>query len=301
MNQASYEYNKEQLQYLGFGTEISGELQKRMEQNLTEFTIPFNKKFGNDEVQVLLHFSKGDDLQKDLTFFNRFEVNLKKEGMEDLSQTFFVGQRYNYTLQERYNMMDGRAVYREQPVMEKAEVEGKQKMVPTGETYTAWRALNFKEADPHGNFLPKMIRWHDQAKELEKYPIVGAEENYMKARLVAQLEKGNRVDVTVLKDGEEVKAKMVANAAMLRIDFHDENGQKLDIKKVNRQSFEQSQKSELSPQEVQRAAIAKAAEAKQQNGVSQSATSSPKEDAAQKAGAEQNQQQIERRRQTVRV
>lgn len=296
MNQASFEYNRDQLQYMGFGEDIAKALNTKMEQNLTEFTLDHTRKFGKDELHSVLYFSKGDDAAKDLTFFNRFTSTLKKEGMEDLSQTFFIGPKFNYTLQERYNMMDGRAVYREQPVLEKKEIDGKLKMVPTGDTYWAWRALNFKEADQHGNFLPKMIRWHDQGKVLEKFPIVGAEEKYMQERLLAQLQKGNQVEVNVLQDGLETKAKMVANAPMMRIDFYDENGQKLDIKPVNRQAFEQSQKSDLSPQEVQRAAMAKVAQAKE--GTPAADQGIP---AAQQAAAEQKQEPAPQRKQAVKI
>ncbi|WP_114941370.1 hypothetical protein [Mucilaginibacter endophyticus] len=296
MNQASFEYNRDQLHYMGFGEDIAKVLNTKMEQNLTEFTLDHTRKFGKDELHSVLYFSKGDDAAKDLTFFNRFTSTLKKEGMEDLSQTFFIGPKFNYTLQERYNMMDGRAVYREQPVLEKKEIDGKLKMVPTGDTYWAWRALNFKEADQHGNFLPKMIRWHDQGKVLEKFPIVGAEEKYMQERLLAQLQKGNQVEVNVLQDGLETKAKMVANAPMMRIDFYDENGQKLDIKPVNRQGFEQSQKSDLSPQEVQRAAMAKVTQAK--DGAPAADQGIP---AAQQAAAEQKQEPAPQRKQAVKI
>ncbi|WP_121810235.1 hypothetical protein [Mucilaginibacter kameinonensis] len=281
---------------MGFGEDIVKVLNTKMEQNLTEFTLDHTRKFGKDELHSVLYFSKGDDAAKDLTFFNRFTSTLKKEGMEDLSQTFFIGPKFNYTLQERYNMMDGRAVYREQPVLEKKEIDGKLKMVPTGETYWAWRALNFKEADQHGNFLPKMIRWHDQGKVLEKFPIVGAEEKYMQERLLAQLQKGNQVEVNVLQDGLETKAKMVANAPMMRIDFYDENGQKLDIKPVNRQAFEQSQKSDSSPQEVQRAAMAKVAQAKEGTPAADQAIP-----AAQQAAAEQKHEPAPQRKQAVKI
>ena len=82
-----------------FGEEIAKPLLEKMEQGLSEFSLPHTRKFGQDETQSILHFSKGD--QKDFTFFNRFDVTLKQPGKEDLTQTCFVGQQYNYTLQER--------------------------------------------------------------------------------------------------------------------------------------------------------------------------------------------------------
>jgi hypothetical protein len=320
MNQQSYEYNKEQLKNLGFGEEIAKALQTKMDQNLTEFTLPHKREFGKDVVESVLYFSKGDQADKDLTFFNRFDATLKKEGMEDLTQTFFVGQKYNYTLQERYNMMDGRYAYREQPKMEKQEVEeGKFKMVPTGETYYAWRGLDFKNADGYGNFDPKTIFW-DHEKELKKYPIKGVDETYDLSRLLRPIEKGNRVDIVLLRDGQEMPAKVMANPRMMRFDFFDSNGQAMVVRQVEKQKVAQTEKVELTPQEVQRAAIAKAAEQKQAGGQTQNGTTanqpagdakevnaqsqeqSHKESTKQQVAAEQQQQdQVQRRRQGVRV
>lgn len=297
MTQESYDFTKDQVKNLGFGDDIAGPLLTKMEQNLTEFTLDHTRKFGNDEMRSTLYFSKGD--QKDYTFFNKYETTLKQEGKEDLAQTFFVGPKYNYTLQERYNMMDGRAAYREQPVMRPvAGDDGVEKMKPTGETYFAWRALDFKASDQYGNFHPKTMFWNHE-KEAVKYPIKGIDDNYDLQRLMRRLEKGNKVDVVVIKEGQEVAAKMVANPKMMRLDFYDSNGQNLIVRKVEKQ--DQTQKAEMTPQEVQRAAIARAAEQKQGAGQSQNSEQSQKENAKQSVAAEQQQEQGQRRRQGVRV
>jgi len=265
MNEQSFDYVKNQLFYLGFGEEIAKPLREKMEQNLTEFTLPHSRKFGQDETSSILHFSKGDQKDKDMTFFNKADVTLKQPGKEDLTQTFFFGKEYNYTLQERYNMMDGRAAYREQPKVAPVEENGEVRMKPTGETYFGWRGLDFKNADQYGNFNPKVMFWNHQ-KEVGKYPIKGIEENYDKQRLIAKLEKGNKVDVILLRDGQEMPAKMVANPRMARLDFYDSNGQTLMVRKVEKQALDQTQKTEMTPQEVQKAAIARAAEQKQDQG-----------------------------------
>lgn len=261
MNERSFDYVKNQLFYLGFGEEVAKPLRKKMEQNLTEFQIPHSRKFGQDETKSVLHFSKGGQTDKDMTFFNRADITLKQPGKEDLTQTFFFGKEHNYTLQERYNMMDGRAAYREQPKMAPVEENGDVRMKPTGETYYAWRGLDFKNADQYGNFNPKVIFWNHQ-KEVSKYPIKGIEENYDKQRLIAKLEKGNKVDVILVRDGHETIAKMVANPRMARLDFYDGNGQSLIVRKREKQAVEQTQKVEMTPQEVQKASIARAAEQK---------------------------------------
>jgi len=294
MNQSSFQYNQDTLRNLGFGEEIAKELHTKMDQNLSEFTLKHTRQFGKDVVESVLHFSKGDDLQKDITFFNRFDATLKKEGMEDLTQSFYIGQKYNYTLQERYNMMDGRAAYREQPKMiQEEQPDGKVKMVPTGETYFAWRSLNFKEADSYGNFNPKVVFWNHE-KELQKYPIKNIEEKYDRARIMRSLEKGNRVSVTLVRDGQETQAQVVANPRMLRLDFYDDKGQSLIVRKVvEKQAISQSQTVEMTPQEVQRAALAQAAEQKQSHTPTQS------QEAAK--DAEQKQNQGNRRRLGVNI
>jgi hypothetical protein len=317
MNEQSFDYVKNQLFYLGFGEEVAKPLREKMEQNLTEFTVPHTRKFGQDETNSVLHFSKGDQKDKDMTFFNRADITLKQPGKEDLTQTFFFGKEHNYTLQERYNMMDGRAAYREQPKMAPVEENGEVKMKPTGETYYAWRGLDFKNADQYGNFNPKVMFWNHQ-KEVAKYPIKGIEENYDKQRLITKLEKGNKVDVTLVRDGHETQAKLVANPRMARLDFYDSTGQSLIVRKVEKQAVDQTQKVEMTPQEVQKAAIARAADQKQETGQSQNGTAqtqsgdqkqtngqtqeqSQKDNSKQHVAAEHQEQQTNRRRQGARL
>lgn len=246
MNEKSYDYVKNQLLYLGFGEEIAKPLQQKMEQGLTEFTLPHTRKFGQDETHSVLHFSRGD--QKDLIFFNRFDVTLKQPGKEDLTQSFFVGQAYNYTLQERYNMMDGRFAYREQPKMIKGEENGETRMIPTGETYWGWKGLDFKQSDKWGNFMPKTMFWNHE-KELAKYPVKELAEPYDYKRLLASIEKGNKANVTVMKDGQEIKGTVAANPRMQRFDFYDGNGQSLIVRPVEKQKLSQAENLEQGQQQ----------------------------------------------------
>jgi hypothetical protein len=309
MNEQSYEYVQNQLFYMGFGNELNQPLRDKMERNLAEFTLEFSKDFGKDSTKSVLHFSKGDDLKKDMTFFNRLEMTLKKEGLEDLTQTFFIGKNYNYTLQERYNMLDGRAVYREQPKMEPVEENGQIRMKPTGETYFAWKRLDFKEADSYGNFVPKTMFWNHE-KELMKYPIKNIEENYDRSRLLPALQRGDKVPVILVRDGVETPARLVVNPRMTRLDFYDANGQSLIVRKVEKQAVSQTETVELTPQQVQQAAIAKAAAQNQQpqqtNGVKetqQTGQQQSQQNEAKKEGAaeEQKTDHTQRRKQGVHI
>jgi len=226
INEKSYDYVSKQLFFMGFGDEISKPLRDKMEQGLTEFTLPHTREFGKDTVNTTLHFSAGD--KENMLFFNRYEMTLKQPGKEDLTQTYFVGQQYNYTLQERYNMLDGRYVYREQPRVAPQEVNGEMKMRPTGETYVAWKGLNFKETDSYGNFVPKSMNWNHQ-QELAKYDIKQLNEDYDKRTLMRSLEKGNKVKVTIIQEGKEVPGFVAANPRTGKPDFYDDKGQKMEV------------------------------------------------------------------------
>ena len=247
LNEKSYDYLRNQLLYLGFGEEIATALKEKMKEGLAEFTLPHTRKFGADETHSVLHFSRSE---KDMTFFNRFDVTLKQPGREDLTQMFFVGKEFNYTLQERYNMLDGRFVYREQPKMTKLEEGGNARMVPSGETYFSWKGLDFKQSDQHGNFLPKTMFWNHE-KELARYPIGELAEQYDHMRLLASLEKGNKASVTVIRDGQEIKAMVAANPRMMRFDFYDADGRAMSVKPVERQQVARAEKLNQGQQQSQ--------------------------------------------------
>jgi len=112
------------------------------------------------------------------------------------------------------------------------------------------------------------------------------------------MEKGNKVDVILLRDGQETPAKMVANPRMTRLDFYDRNGQSLIVRKVEKQAAEQTQKADMTPQEVQKAAISRTAEQKQEAGQqtnqSQAAKESVSGEQGQNKGQANNQQQAQK-------
>ena len=231
---------KNQLLYTGFGDGLNEPLKAKMLEGATEFTLPHSKKFGQDEANSTLHFSYSEKF--DMYHFNKFDLSLKQPGKEEeLKQSYLIGEKHNYTLQERYNMLEGRAVYKEQPKLDKMMVEGKERMKPTGETYTAWKDLDFKVTDTYGNFLPKTMFW-DHKKELSSYPIKEMAESYDRSRLLASLEKGNLVKVTIQKDGDEIKGLAAANPRQTRIDFYDAAGQRLEVSKVQKVAQSQTQK-----------------------------------------------------------
>lgn len=245
LNQKNFDYLKRQLLFTGFGDALNDQLEKKLAQGNDQFTLEHAQKFGKDEVTATLHFAKG--AKSDNYFFNTYDLVLKQPEKEDVKQIVFIGEKYNYSLKERYNMLDGRAVYKDQPVLTKDESSGR--MVPTGTTYKAWKDLDLKNTDKLGNFAPKTMYW-DHQKELHQYPIKQLKSTYDSSRLLASLEKGNKAKVTVLKDGQEAEGFVIANPRQMRLDFYDKDGQRISVSKVEKLKQDQSQKVETRPGET---------------------------------------------------
>lgn len=242
MIQKNFDYLKDQVKYLGFGENLAGEIREKLEAGKKEFKISHEAKFDKDVVNSTLHF--GNTKDGELIFFKRFDLSLKKDGHDDLiNQTYFVGEKNNFTLKERYNLLDGRAVYKTMNSFEKIGEGADEKFKLSDNTYTSWRGLDFKQTDDAGNYLlSKPIYW-DCKDELNKYPVKGMDMTYDKNRLAASLEKGNLVNVTVMKDGAETPLKMAVNPRMETFNFYNSNMQRVQLKQGNfQQQLEASQR-----------------------------------------------------------
>jgi hypothetical protein len=264
LNEQNYDYLKRQLFYTGFGDELDEQLKKKIEQGSEKFSLDYSKKFGKDEVFTTLHFGKGT--KSDNYFFNSYDLTLKQPDREEVKQVVFIGEKYNYTLMERYNMLDGRAVYKDQPKLIRNEETGK--MMPTGETYTAWKDLDLKNMDKIGNFVPKTMFW-DHKKELRQYPIKEKETDYDFNRLVTSLEKGNKARVKILKDGQEIQGAVAANPRQQRFDFYDQNGEFIKVRKEQsikqERTVEQAATKEPKQAEEQKQALQQTDNSRQRN------------------------------------
>ena len=233
MNMKNYDYLKNQVKFLGFGENLDNDLKEKIQTQDQDFTIPHQTKFGQDEVSSTLHFSKSKE--SEMYFFNGYDLALKQPGKDDvLNQSYYVGKENNYTLKERYNMLDGRAVFKELNKLVEVGEGDEKKLKATDQTYKAWKDLDFKQTDKQGNFLTKTMFW-DHVKLLEKYPLKELETPYDRSRLIASLEKGNVTKVTVIKDGEEIKGTMAANPRQQRFDFYDGNNQRMEVRQVEKQ------------------------------------------------------------------
>ena len=64
------------------------------------------------------------------------------------------------------------------------------------------------------------------------------------------MQKGNKVNVTILKDGQEIKGQIAANPRMQRFDFYDASGQSIKVDQVKKQRLDKTE--EINSQKAKR-------------------------------------------------
>lgn len=228
MNDKNLEYLTEQLKRTGFGDTLNDELRKNMEKQNADFTLSLQQAYGTDKVSATLHFKKS--AESDMFFFNKYDLELKKENQHDaIKQTFYPDK--GITLKEGYNMLDGRAVHKTLTTKE-------------DEKYTAWLQLDFKNTTETGNY--KINQYHqnygfDLEKTLSKYPIKELNNETYKANLIRSLERGNLQSATFQINGKDEKIYLTPNPNFKSVNAFDSN-----MNKIKLSDFMQNQKQEQS-------------------------------------------------------
>jgi hypothetical protein len=215
MKQENLDYLMKQVKAAGLGEDLAGPLKEKMESNEAKFELKQPVKIGSDEVDTTSYFRKS--ATNDNYYFNSYEVALKQEqGKPETKQTFYVGRENNYTVEESNNLLNHRFVNKDL-VNEK------------GEGYNSWVKIDFKETLASGNYKMKYFgeKWgFDLEKALEKRPEIKELANEAsKAELIASLKKGNKQEITLVRDGEEKKGFVAANAYGRSVTVTDENNQ----------------------------------------------------------------------------
>jgi hypothetical protein len=241
MNEKNLEFISKQLQQSGFGEEIKNELKEKMENEVPEFTLVHQSDFGNDHLRAELHFRKS--AESDMYFFNRVDMSIKNEReAESLKQSFYANN--NITPKEGYNLIQGRAVYK--------EMTGKE-----GNKYNAWVQLNFKETDQYGNF--KMKQFHDNygfdlKATLEKYGVKELPDSENSVSLMESLKRGNREAVTIVKDGSEQKVFIEASPRFKSLNLYDGDMKRVNMKNLSEKKTESQSQGESKKQSAKQQA-----------------------------------------------
>lgn len=222
MNEQNLEYLKDNIKYMGFGENLSGQLEDNIKAGKEDFHLGFKAIINNKPFDATLHFSKS--ASTDNYFFNNFNASLQKSNGEKVEQTFYLNKGKGITAKEAYNLLDGRAVHKDLTNKEN---------VP----YKAWVQLDFENKDKHNNFEVKQFHenyGYDLKDAVAKYAIAELKDPEKEKSLMQSLQKGNVQAVTIEKDGSSQKLFMQANPQFKSVTMYD--GQ---MKRVQKENLEQ--------------------------------------------------------------
>ncbi len=245
MNTENLNYLQKQLLNLGFGETMNGELEKQVKSKNTEFTLNTTQEYNKQAVNYTLHYKAGES--NEMYFFNKYDASLKDKEMQ---QTFYLNKGSGITAKEAYNLMEGRAVHKQLENLE-------------GEKYNAWIVIDKENKTDNGNYKlrPFTDGWnYKPERAIDKMDIVGISEPGAREKLIKSLEKGNRHQVTAIKDGKEVKLYMEANPAEHRVNLTNWKGEaqqlehykKPEFKNENKKDQKHAQAKEDAPEKKQR-------------------------------------------------
>jgi hypothetical protein len=229
MKQENLDYLQRQVKFTGFGESLDNQLKEKMEQGQPEFQLTHKQKFGKDETEATLNFRRSD--QTDNYYFNSYDMAVKNSNAQTpVEQKFYIGKNNNFTFKEAYNLLCGRAV-------------NKDLINREGDKYNSWVKLDFKETEQSGNYKMKHYTeayGYKLDEALAKHPIKELTNEEDKEKLTDSLYRGNRQQVTFLRENGEQKGYIEANPQFKSVIIYDNNLKRVSKSETQSQSNEQS-------------------------------------------------------------
>ena len=216
MAKSNLEFLNDDLKYLGFGERsmLNQHLEEQVLRKQPSFELFTEAFFDADtKLETKLYFTRSK--QSDFYFLNKYEALLRYAGEpgKDRMQTFYINKGRGITLKESFNLLQGRAVF-------------KNLTTKDGEQYTAWLQLIFKIKDKNNNYIYNRIRpgaqpgQYDLGKALEKYPIREMGLENTRISLIRSLQRGNCHLVTFENTKKMERTFIEANPAAKTINIY---------------------------------------------------------------------------------
>ena len=144
-------------------------------------------------------------------FFNSYRASLERANGERMEQTFYLNKGKGVTAKEAYNLLDGRAVYKELTNKE-------------GQNYHAWLQLDPNTKDRSNNY--ELKQFHDNygfnlKNAIERFAISELTDPEKMKRLEQSLQKGNLQAVSFGKDGATSRMFIEANPQFKTLNVYD--------------------------------------------------------------------------------
>ena len=209
---------------MGFGEKQNEALEQNLREGKEGFQLNFKAEINQKTFEASLNFRKSDN--SDMYFFNSYNASLERKNGEKVDQTFYLNKGKGITAKEAFNLLDGRAVFK--------ELSNKD-----GQAYNAWIQLDFNNKDKHNNHEVKQYHenyGYDLKGAVSKFAISELNDPEKEKSLMQSLQKGNVQSVTVEKDGSVQKMFIEANPQYKAVNLYD-----AQMKRVQREDLNQHQ------------------------------------------------------------
>ncbi len=220
MNNENLEYLSNQLKFLGFGEGLAKQLEEKMKEGNPEFSLNDSREYDKDKMEAVIHFRHSVKDGKDNYFCNSYIATLKgAETEKDKSQFIYVnGKGQNITFKESCNLLNGRSSFKEITPRE-------------GSPYKAWQIIDHENIDMKTGY-PKLRQFGSNygfnlKEAVERLPFKALKYPDQYKTLMKSLEKGNRPETILMKDGKEVKVFLEANPRYKTMNMYDKDGVKM--------------------------------------------------------------------------
>jgi hypothetical protein len=243
MNEKNFEYLKDNIKYMGFGDSLAETLKSQMQSGALNFHLSFDTEINKKAFSAVLSFRKSENT--DMYFFNSYHATLTRNNGEVKDQAFYLNKGKGVTAKEAYNLLEGRAVYK--------EMENK-----SGEKYHAWLQIDFGKRDKNNNHEMKQFHdayGYDLKEALSKFPIRDMKEPDLRDILLSSLQKGNLQAVAFEKEGGAVRMFVEAAPHYKTINLYD--GELKRVPKENLEKYQVEEKGKVAGKEVRQGGDAK--------------------------------------------
>lgn len=211
MNEQNLQYLKDNIKYLGLGEDHTDALMKKLNEGQPEFSINHRMEINRKPFEAELHFRKSDN--SDMYFLNSYSASLQRSNGEKMEQTFYLNKGKGVTAKEAYNLLEGRAVFK--------ELSNKE-----GQPYKAWIQLDFENKDKRNNYEVKQYHekyGYDLKSAISKFAVAELKDPEKEKALMQSLGKGNIQAITIEKDGFSHKMFIEANPQFKTANLYDAN------------------------------------------------------------------------------
>lgn len=199
----------DQVQRIGF-RDLSNQIDQQIKQGHQQFAIPVSYYVNEKErLNHELSFSKD---QSGHYQFEGYKTTLQNESKpeEERSQYFKFHDGNSVDTTQAYNLLAGRAIQKE----------------------NSWIQLDLNDKDAAGNHRIKEFHsgyGYDLEKSVQQFPLKELSNKTQADKLKDALKKGNRLPVTLIKNGNEHRFYIEANPQFKSVNIYDEHSRKITL------------------------------------------------------------------------